>query len=80
MNDGKRFRQFGRSLHIDIGPLRDKHGNTNYAKPGDADTARISSVICGAAALACPSARRNCIAPEGINARYGASACHIVSD
>jgi hypothetical protein len=42
MNDSNRF---GRSPHIDLGPLRANRGNTNYAVPGDADTARISSVI-----------------------------------
>jgi hypothetical protein len=45
VNDGNRFRRFGRSPHIDLGPLRANRGNTNYAVPGDADTAGISSVI-----------------------------------
>jgi hypothetical protein len=45
MNDGNRFRRSGRSPHIDLGPQRTNHGNTNYAVPSDADTARISSVV-----------------------------------
>jgi hypothetical protein len=45
MNGGNRFGRFGHSPHIDLGPLRANRGNTNYAVPGDADTARISSVI-----------------------------------
>jgi hypothetical protein len=45
MNDGNRFRRFGRSPHIDRGPLRANHRDTNYTAPGDADPARISSIV-----------------------------------
>ncbi|WP_457142388.1 DM13 domain-containing protein [Mycobacterium sp. URHB0021] len=45
LNGGTRFRRFGRSRHIDLGPLRANRGNTNYVIPGDADTAGINSVI-----------------------------------
>jgi hypothetical protein len=44
-NGGNRFRRFGRSQHLDLGPLRANRGNTNYAIPRDADTAGVSSVI-----------------------------------
>ena len=45
MNDGNRFRRFSRSPHIDLGPRRANHGNTNDALPRDPNTARISSVM-----------------------------------
>ena len=45
VNGGRRFRRFGRSRHIDLGPLRANRGNTNYVIPGEADTAGINSVI-----------------------------------
>ena len=44
-NGGSRCRRFGRSNHIDLGPLRANRGNVNYAIPDDADTAAVSSVI-----------------------------------
>jgi hypothetical protein len=65
MNDGNRFRRFGRSPHIDLGPRRANHGNTNYAVPRDPDTARISSVILWCSRFG---------VPEGITARYRAPA------
>jgi hypothetical protein len=45
MNDGNRFRRFDSSPHIDRGPLRANHRHTNCTVPGDADPARISSII-----------------------------------
>ena len=45
VNEGTGFRRFGRSRHIDLGPLRANRGNTNYVIPGEADTAGINSVI-----------------------------------
>ena len=45
MNGRNRFRVVGRSPHIDLGPLRANHGNTNYTAPGDADTAGIGGII-----------------------------------
>ena len=57
MNDGNRFRRFGSSPHIDLGPLRANHGNTNCTVPGDADTARISGVILWCSRLGMPFVR-----------------------
>jgi len=53
------------SPHIDLGPLRAGRGNTNYAVPGDANTARISSVIVVRPLRRAPLARRNYNGPRG---------------
>jgi hypothetical protein len=45
VNGGSRSRRFGRSNHIDLGPLRANRGNANYAIPDDVDTAGVRSVI-----------------------------------
>lgn len=45
VNRGNRFPGFGRSQHIDLGPLRANRGNSNYAVPGDADIAGVRSVM-----------------------------------
>lgn len=44
-NGGRRCSRFGRSHHIDLGPLRANRGNANYAIPAGTDTARVGSVI-----------------------------------
>lgn len=75
------FGSFGRSPRIDLGPLRANHGDTNYAAPGDADTARISSVVLWCSRFGVPL-WRGAIALRliGITALNRARRGHITSD
>jgi hypothetical protein len=44
-NDGSRFRRFDSSPRTWISSRCTNYGNTNCTAPGDADAARISSII-----------------------------------